>query len=147
MTNVRGPLEKTCKDGNSGLRLGIFSEHILRRPISRGSWQISKREDMVLVIRVSTFAVLTTLYGDLEIYTCMTLWMESSPYVSKKHMFKERKFLSFLCINSWPMLMCIMCRCTNRVLGDFVRLYETWLPSLIMLNVQLRSKRERNSGL
>ena len=87
---------------------------------------------MVLVVRVWIFAILTTFYGDLEVYTCMTSWMQSSPCVSIGHKFEERKFWNFLCIISRSMLTCIMCRCTSQVPGDLVRLYGAWVLSLAL---------------
>ena len=87
---------------------------------------------MVLVVRVWSFAILTTLYGDLGVYTCMTSWIESSPCVSTGHMFKGRTFWIFLCIISRPMLTCILCRCMDQVPRDLVILYGAWLLCLAL---------------
>ena len=87
---------------------------------------------MVLVILVWIFATLTTLYRDHEAHMCMTSCMKSGPCVSIGHMFKEKAFWIFLCVISWPMLSCIICRCTSRVPRDLVRLYGPWLLSLAL---------------
>ncbi len=98
----------------------------------RGSWQNFQKWRYGACYSCVNFVTLTTLYGDLWIYTCMTSWMESSPCVRIEHMFKERTLWNFLCIISRPMLTCIMCRCTSQVPRDLVRLYGAWLLSLAL---------------
>ena len=99
---------------------------------SEAAGRTYKRENMVFALLMWNFAILTTLYADLENYTYMTSGMESSLCVSIGHMLKERTFWNFLCIISRPMLTCIMCRCTSQVPRDLVRLYGAWLLSLAL---------------
>ncbi len=92
----------------------------------------SKCGDNVLFILMWIFAILSTLYGDPEAYTCMTLWMESSPCVSIGHMFKERAFWNFLCIISWHMLTFVIGVRADQVPGDLARFSGTWILSLVL---------------
>ena len=113
---------------------------------SEATGGICKRGDNVLIVHKWIIAILTTLYGDPEAYTCMMSWMESTPCVTIGHMFKERTFWNFLCIISWHMLTCVVCVRANQVPGDLVRLFRTWLLSLVLWML-CRCQEERNCSL
>ena len=118
------PRERTFKDGNSGLRKEISAEDVLRRLVTRGQLaELPNVKLWCLLFACAISAILTALCEDLGVYTCLTSWMENCPRVSIGDTFKERTFWNFRCIISQPMLTCIMCRCTDQVPRDLVRLY------------------------
>ncbi len=124
----------------------LFSRCFRMTNWSEPTGGISKCGDNVLFVLEWNFAILTTLYGDPEVYTCMTSWMESSPCFSIGHMLKERTFWNFLCYVSYHTLTCVVCVCADQVSGDFGRLSRTWLLSLVLWMLY-RCQEERNCSL
>ena len=62
----------------------------------------------VLHLSMWVFTNLTTLYGNPEIYTCITSWRRTCLRVNIGDMFKNRTFWKFLCIIGRHMFLCII---------------------------------------